>query len=451
MAQTVFFNLITRPYSSTNHIKVALYKATDPLAEYASQTLPGPLGEQIWNFPGLDRVNYIVKVLEVDGTGTTLSQLDSFTIVPDNKQYKFKDAFTIIVDTTPGVVSGTSSFTFDGTGGTDDWRGWVPHFERIGQGTLKENVDYTWDKVTGTFTLINAGDTFQNGEYFFTTFDVLVSDYSGGIPVIGGELFKTRITVENTYSVLAEDFGKMMLLRGSTNYFEVTLPDIDTVVENRLLFIESTRGSHKAVKIISSDTGAIDWLEGARTSFVIKPNETIAIYKEKFDNVTSYWRIFNPQGNWFRVGEMISEDSSSSMVFNKLELNGQVVNNKDEARLYNDHILKLPGSQVVDYASWSSGNNKYKFSYADGSGNFHVPDLRNIFERVTDGVRLPGDYQADMVGPHQHKLNVAPNGNSGGGLVYTRGGTSIGDISTLNNTGTETRPINRAVKKYILT
>lgn len=73
----------------------------------------------------------------------------------------------IKVGVTPGVVAGTSSFTFDGTGGKPDWRGYDIYPERIGQGTLV-NSTYSWNKVTGVFMLLD--NVFQPLEYFNFTF-----------------------------------------------------------------------------------------------------------------------------------------------------------------------------------------------------------------------------------------------------------------------------------------
>jgi hypothetical protein len=70
-------------------------------------------------------------------------------------------------DVTPGVISGTAGFTFDGTGGLPDWRGYNAYPERIGQGTLATGL-YTWSPVTGDFTLTDT--VLQPNEIFNFTF-----------------------------------------------------------------------------------------------------------------------------------------------------------------------------------------------------------------------------------------------------------------------------------------
>lgn len=76
---------------------------------------------------------------------------------------------------TPGFTAGASSFTFDGTGGAADWRGWKIIPERIGQGTMKDTgtaPDYTYDITTGVWTFITPGDTAHINEYFFIQFQL---------------------------------------------------------------------------------------------------------------------------------------------------------------------------------------------------------------------------------------------------------------------------------------
>jgi hypothetical protein len=78
----------------------------------------------------------------------------------------------IQADATTGFVSGVNTVTFDGTSGKADWRGWEIIPERIGQGTMKKGVDYSWDIIDGVWTLLASGDTFRADEYFFIQFQL---------------------------------------------------------------------------------------------------------------------------------------------------------------------------------------------------------------------------------------------------------------------------------------
>jgi hypothetical protein len=118
--------------------------------------------------------------------------------------------------------------------------------------------------------------------------------------------------------------------------------------------------------------------------------------------MSSAWRVHDSDGNFRTVGELVSEYATIDTVFNKVALDNTVYSAEKEARLYNDYILNLPSDEVVSYADWGTGNNKYKFSLADVDGNFHVPDVRDLFERNTDGTRKPGAFQDSQNKFHTH-------------------------------------------------
>lgn len=92
----------------------------------------------------------------------------------------------------------------------------------------------------------------------------------------------------------------------------------------------------------------------------------------------------------------------------------------------------------------------------DGVTTFAVPDDRGLFRRGLDlgrgydAGRALGSEQGDMVGPHDHAEKVALN-STGGSLTWTAAaatsgasGTATSTITTVQNSGTETRPKNRA-------
>jgi len=77
----------------------------------------------------------------------------------------------IKVGTTPGLVAGSSSFTFDGTAGTFDYRG-----AEIGIKDAETNrklvngVDYTWDHVLGVFQFLLPGVVFIDAVVYTVRF-----------------------------------------------------------------------------------------------------------------------------------------------------------------------------------------------------------------------------------------------------------------------------------------
>lgn len=89
--------------------------------------------------------------------------LDVYNALP------YKAPVQITAGTTPGFISGATTFVFDGLLGTADWRGYNAYPERIGQGTMLDS-SYTWNPTTGRFSLLDVGDTFQPSEVFNFTF-----------------------------------------------------------------------------------------------------------------------------------------------------------------------------------------------------------------------------------------------------------------------------------------
>lgn len=84
----------------------------------------------------------------------------------------------IKVGTTPGLIAGESSFTFDGTLGKPDYR----HYEIViseltGRGIMVKDLDYTWNSTTGRFDLLvynEFPDVFTLGTYYNVHFQPLV-------------------------------------------------------------------------------------------------------------------------------------------------------------------------------------------------------------------------------------------------------------------------------------
>lgn len=80
----------------------------------------------------------------------------------------------IKVGTTPGLVVGASSFTFDGTSGKPDYRQTeIVISELTGRGILVKFLDYTWNPISGRFDLIQLDDIFSLDTYYNVHFQPL--------------------------------------------------------------------------------------------------------------------------------------------------------------------------------------------------------------------------------------------------------------------------------------
>lgn len=82
----------------------------------------------------------------------------------------YKKPVYMVAGVTPGMIPNATTATFDGTNGTDDWRGWTPILTRAL--IMRPGVDYSWDIANGILALLIPGDKFGNNEDFFAAFDL---------------------------------------------------------------------------------------------------------------------------------------------------------------------------------------------------------------------------------------------------------------------------------------
>lgn len=471
---TINLNIVTDAWSTiTNRIECKVYLQSDPLAIIASiiDTASGH-PSRTWSFPGLSRDNYRFEFWEIDSMGGNIQLLQGpMYIVPTAQT---ADTFRAPVQFqcgSSGVGSGTNAISLDGTGGSPDIRGWGISVERIGVGTMKVGVDYSYNQTTGLITLLNTDDIFQLNEWFNIVFTPQTSVVAASVPSMN--VFKATQIVHTNYSVTTDDFGSLIVINPTTSngYIEVQLPDISTVAANRVIFIEMDGGSTAKIKSYSSDV--INWPQSGRSNLFMRSTEKLAIYKFiDPSGPTSSWRVFSSEGNFKTVGRLITDDQIESNLVNQLALVGTQCDTTIQARLYNDYVLKLPSAQVCNYDDWGTGNNKLKYSLSNSTnpsnaGKFFIPDRRNLFERNTDGTRKAGDYQADTVGTHDHITHGKGSIGGGGsrnfltknnGAYSGRGSDLFGAQNTPDTTmrtsdnasGQETAPKNYAVNKYVL-
>jgi len=106
----------------------------------------------------------------------------------------------IKVGTTPGLITGSSSFTFDGQFGKPDYRGYeIVPTELSGRGLMALDVDYSWNQATGFFNLLQVGDLFNIDKIYNIHFQSInqpqIADYSA---IINVSFFVRDITLPNT-------------------------------------------------------------------------------------------------------------------------------------------------------------------------------------------------------------------------------------------------------------
>lgn len=400
------FALISDP------LRYELYKASNPLAVVATQTEAAPHPARTVNFLGLARVNYIFRLIQ-ETSGGDVAIIPDYNFTPDNDEIFYYTPEKIKVNDTIGVTSGTTSFTFDGTSGTPDWRGREMYPERVGQGTMERDVQYSWDIATAEFNLLQTDDIFQEDELFNVTFDPLLRNSQ--TPVVATP-FSEVLMITGTTTLTSADIGKKIIIKGATPYFVVTLPDGATVPENIITYFEFGTGSHVNVKLATFSGDTIDFGKGNLDHITGGVSETISLF---WESTIGEWRVHEHNGNFLKVGRIISSDADTTIECNVQELDGSNMAFATYKRLYEDFVQQLPPSQVCNYGDWGTGDNNKKFSYSNGT-NFRIPDRRNLYMRATDGSLLPGVYVADGNKAHGHGVITGGNGtgaNPGRSLI----------------------------------
>lgn len=443
----------------SNRIRADVSTQLSPLAIVASITKDAPHPVRLWSFPGLPRTNYVFQLSEIDGTGAVVRRLAYFDVVPgslDSVLVRMEEQ--IRVDVTPGLVSGANSFTFDGTGGKPDWRGWeISPEEYSGVGTLIRGTDYSWDKSIAAFAFLTAGRVFKPNQWYTVEFEGVNQGAGGSFPAI----FDFSIFfVTNNYAVTPEDFGKKMIIEPAVNYIELTLPSLDTVIAGRYLMIETKSASEfRCVKFIRNGTDIMAFLHG---ELYMMMNEKLYLYKIVRPSGNFEWRICNEQGNFINCGELISNDLSN--VYNRVLVNGGGINGLNKfqyARLYNEVVLRLPVGQRVNYDNWNSNQTLWSLanstdpSFADF---FRIPNRLGLVEKINPTGRLIGSYEPDSVGAHSHNyIERHANSYTGSPTSAVAGSGAVNPEEFIRSTGmeglnmsTETKMKNFSTNKYIL-
>lgn len=449
--------------SITNRLEAACAYATSPLAIVASEIESGTHNVRTWSFDGLPRNNYRWYLWEIDGGGSIVNVLADFDVVPGELDGELvRDDEQIKVGSTTGLVAGDSSFVFDGTGGKKDYRGWtIVVDECTGRDIMVEGLDFSWDKISGTFQLLQSGDLFASGQWYNIHFNSQLNEQVSSYPTVTD--FTIRLSQPTVSDdILLSDFGNKIISEPQAVYVEYNLPDINTIVDGRKCMIEMSSSSAVCAKLVPMAGQNISWLNG---NLYFCPSESFSIYAFTRSGIKE-WRIDDADGNFKIIGEEVGEDQISANVVNKHLLDGSVESTTKYARFYNEYILNLPVSQVVAYADWLTGNNKYYYSLDNGSGQFHFADRRGVFERNNSGGKA-GDYQTEIIGPHKHFIAKTIVGSVVNNLDYTQtlvsrrdngetnayilsGEVADADVGLTNDGGgTENVPNNYLINKYV--
>lgn len=461
---TLVLNAYSKAYPFiSNRIKASVRTETSGaiIASIIDTTAGHP--QRVWSFPGLPRNNYQFSLDEIDGGGAVVNNLALFSVVPGEIDGLLtRDDEQIQVGSTTGFDIGATSATFDGTGGKPNYIGWeiVPS-ELTGRGILVEGQDYSWDKLTGVFSLLIVDDNLQDGMWYNIHFNPILNPAGNSYPTITDFSINkviASITIDESY------FGKKLLAEPAGDYIEITLPDILTVPQGRRMMVEVGGDGVRCVKFTPVGGSLINWNSGVLYAIA---GECFSIYVYERPSVAPEWRICEAFGNFRDVGRNVSCDSDIVEQQDKHFMNGASVSKFKYARLYEQFVLNLDPSQVVDYDDWATADNKYFYSLANSTDpshvdEFHLPDRRGVFERNNTSGKS-GDYAADKLKAHGHRVNTGGNGtgaNPGKSLIrQSYNGDGYGSQGTGTGSGgpyievagdDETAPKSYLINKFIL-
>lgn len=434
---------------ATDNLRVVAYEASAPNTEVDSQLLAAPHTLHNITFSGLNDVLHIVRIYQTaTSSGGTLR--NEFNYDPLYTSADIRLPLFIEVDVTTGLVSATTAFE------QDDLEGWDFDLERRGFGTMEPDVDYTKD--TKGFTLLGAGDEFQPNEKFVLRFSPKITTVSNSGTSSTSKLWLTNDTITADIDLDASDMGTMFDIEGSGLSVVVTLPELASVVNNKLIFFNSDGGNHINAVLRCFAGDEIRFKGEDITDLILGQGEHVWLYP-----YGGMWKVAQADGGFDIVGQFFfSATNDTTLLKNALYCDGTELLRSSYPRLW-AFIDSLPGAIVISNATWLTGTtNKYLFSSGDGSTTFRLPDLRGQFIRGTSGTRATLTFEAEDLKAHFHGNGVADDLGTAfvyGSITTDLPGSSTQGIQTDNSArtkqgktqtvgGTSTRPDNVAM--YIM-
>lgn len=390
------------------------------------ETEDAPHPTRVWSFSGLPRANYIFSLDVINAGGLPIENLAYFNVVPGqlggaivrgDEQYK-------VGGVNSGLVAGANSATFDGSSSKPDFRGWDvwPSISAGPNNPLVKDVDFSWDEVTGVLQLLQIGDAFQDQAWWHFKFDSKPQTVGNSVPTIFD--YSVRL-VSNSYSVQYEDFGNCIITEPIDELINLTLPPLASIPVGRDLRIEFGGNDLACVKLLAASGESVPLTFGY-------PGESCIVYRFQRFGGANEWRV-KFTGLAKLTGSIVYNDQVQAdleLVYKRLD--NEVCNIRQHARLY-EYVQNLPPAQVVNFADWATGNNKYLYSLANIDGDFHVPDRRGLTAKSTNA-NTAGVFEdwATVEHKHEQTIGTIPSTIFGRGLI----GRLIGNYNGLGTAGT---------------
>ena len=443
---------VTNP---ANYLVAAIYDHSAPSVVVAAIPLPKPYGSSIQiTFTGVEAILYDFKLFESPDTTPQGTIRSSFTFQPTTETTQVRPDLYLVANTSVNFTSGTTSYTADAP---NDLTGWDYSLERVGFGTQQRGIDYAKD--ANGFHLLVPGDKFDAGEKFVLHFYPLVSQ-SQVTPAAVNLITATRIITGNT-ALDYTDMTKGILIQGSGTNLTITLPLLSDVFDNKLIMFFSAGGYHINAIIKCAASDVFQWVGGTPNQIILAQTEQVWLFK-----ANGVWNVAYASDTIRMTGEVVY-NHSKSITQQTVFADGRILSRADYPRLW-AYVQSLETGVVISDSNWNvtitvNGRTVYVnrgcYTFGDGSTTFRIPIIHSVgnLKAVDGSTRLPGSYEADMVGPHTHPLTVPPSATSttqSGQGRFTGGndGTEpvpMITVTTDNNSGTETKEANFGVYALI--
>lgn len=434
--------VITAAPGILGYLYLVLYEATSPTVPVAnSGQIPPPhvTSEQL-QFTGLNPVIHLGKLFETDGVSTVGTLLANFSIDPAFLGVEIRPDLFLKADDagSPGFVSGVNYYTAP----DDNLLGWDYTLAIRGQGPIKPVDEYTINPATGNPAIAEVGYQIQPDEVWVFQFKpktILFNPSANS----SGNLFNESIVIAVDTEQEAAEMGNEFLLIGDNSTLVVTLPDIDTVVANRLIQFDSAGGNHINAVIESFDDGGgadpIDYCRDVVSQVVLGQGEGASFFKwvDPNDNTNVRWKVKFASDDIKKVGEKVLGDFYlDEDLLNMVYADGRELDRLVYPRLW-AYVQSLPAAMRISDILWNTPVDgiyihKGKYSNGDGSTTFRIPDLRSpgILRGVDFNSRLGGSYEAAQMMDHQHVTSAIGGNNPGSGINGYGTASFLGSLFT---------------------
>jgi hypothetical protein len=392
-------------------------KNSNVLAEVGrSAALPFPV-DQVYTIPDLAPVVYLVEFWRTDD-GVTLNEfIKSWEIDASKGGIFSEERYTYVVgrgqsSATPGAAwadpaDAALQLLDERLAGATHANAYV---ESRGTGKYRSD-EITFLEDGGIEYYIPSSSIFSTGDTFFITVlnkTDLQPDTTSGTEY--NEFKELKDDVDNTIDFDATFYKKLCYANFSGTVGTIVFPTLALIPDTKVRF-DTHQGTQNYLKLQFAGSETVKFQGHNKNVIYLAKGEEIELI---FSG--SVCRVFY-NGNAKIRGSVHADFVDKSDMGSYILANESVgvLTAADYPGLYEIVEDKLEFGAAVTLAAWAT--DKTRWGIDTGSQTFRVPHLANMSRRFRETSEAPGTYQADMVGPHSHKIwgqdNTAPP--SGGG------------------------------------